>query len=136
MHRNAFIAHGNNVAQKCAWGNGTAASGAYSKETGGGRSSSTESFDSGSGRNKLARHGTTQDDTLHLERRVGLFSGVALIVGTMIGSGIFVSPSGLLIRTGSVGMSFVIWISCGVLSLLGKDTEEPDNTGFFRIYAL
>ncbi|XP_008484283.1 b(0,+)-type amino acid transporter 1 [Diaphorina citri] len=37
----------------------------------------------------------------------------------MIGSGIFVSPSGLLIRTGSVGMSFVIWISCGVLSLLG-----------------
>ncbi|KAL1131952.1 hypothetical protein AAG570_011563 [Ranatra chinensis] len=37
----------------------------------------------------------------------------------MIGSGIFVSPSGLLERTGSVGMSLVIWISCGILSLLG-----------------
>ncbi|XP_067004507.1 b(0,+)-type amino acid transporter 1 [Anabrus simplex] len=60
-----------------------------------------------------------EDDTLHLKRRVGLFSGVALIVGTMIGSGIFVSPSGLLVRTGSVGLSFVIWIACGVLSLLG-----------------
>ncbi|EEB12893.1 amino acid transporter, putative [Pediculus humanus corporis] len=37
----------------------------------------------------------------------------------MIGSGIFVSPSGLLIRTGSVGMSFLIWVACGFLSLLG-----------------
>nr|CAH7754996.1 unnamed protein product [Callosobruchus chinensis] len=37
----------------------------------------------------------------------------------MIGSGIFVSPSGLLERTGSIGMSFVIWMACGLLSLLG-----------------
>lgn len=69
---------------------------------------------------------------------MGLFSGVALIVGTMIGkfnillkfciyltffkigSGIFVSPSGLLVRTGSVGISFIIWLACGLLSLLGE----------------
>ncbi|KAF6205171.1 hypothetical protein GE061_019338 [Apolygus lucorum] len=68
---------------------------------------------------QVERPGAATGDALHLQRRVGLFSGVALIVGTMIGSGIFVSPSGLLVRTGSVGMSFVIWISCGVLSLLG-----------------
>lgn len=37
-----------------------------------------------------------------------------------VGSGIFVSPSGLLIRTGSVGISFIIWLSCGLLSLLGE----------------
>lgn len=36
------------------------------------------------------------------------------------GSGIFVSPSGLLVRTGSVGISFCIWLACGLLSLLGK----------------
>nr|CAD7591705.1 unnamed protein product [Timema genevievae] len=67
---------------------------------------------------QLERSGSAEDDALHLKRRVGLFSGVALIVGTMIGSGIFVSPSGLLIRTGSVGLSFIIWIACGLLSLL------------------
>ncbi|XP_034950844.1 b(0,+)-type amino acid transporter 1 isoform X2 [Chelonus insularis] len=59
------------------------------------------------------------DDSVHLKRRVGLVSGVALIVGTMIGSGIFVSPTGLLIRTGSVGLSFLVWTACGVLSLCG-----------------
>ncbi|XP_066983939.1 b(0,+)-type amino acid transporter 1 isoform X1 [Macrobrachium rosenbergii] len=59
------------------------------------------------------------NDPVNLERRVGLLSGVALIVGTMIGSGIFVSPKGLLERTGSVGLSLVIWALCGGLSLLG-----------------
>ncbi|XP_011312569.1 b(0,+)-type amino acid transporter 1-like [Fopius arisanus] len=59
------------------------------------------------------------NDTVHLKRRVGLVSGVALIVGTMIGSGIFVSPSGLLVRTGSIGVSFIVWTACGVLSLFG-----------------
>lgn len=36
-------------------------------------------------RDKLEGPGTAEDDTIHLKRRVGLFSGVALIVGTMIG---------------------------------------------------
>lgn len=33
-----------------------------------------------------ARKHSTKNDTVHLQRRVGLFSGVALIVGTMIGN--------------------------------------------------
>lgn len=56
---------------------------------------------------------------LGLKRRVGLFSGIALIVGTMIGSGIFLSPRGVLQRTGSVGLSLVVWSLSGVVSLLG-----------------
>ncbi|XP_050520540.1 b(0,+)-type amino acid transporter 1 isoform X2 [Daktulosphaira vitifoliae] len=70
------------------------------------------------GKNMLARKFSTKGNTLYLERRVGLLSGVALIVGTMIGSGIFVSPTGLLIRTGSIGLSFIIWTACGIMSLL------------------
>ncbi|XP_040160882.1 b(0,+)-type amino acid transporter 1 isoform X3 [Anopheles arabiensis] len=70
-------------------------------------------------RDALEGPGSAQNDAIHLKRRVGLFSGVALIVGTMIGSGIFVSPSGLLVRTGSIGVSFIIWMACGLLSLLG-----------------
>lgn len=58
-------------------------------------------------------------DTIALERKVGLPSGVALIVGTMIGSGIFVSPKGVLERTGSVSLSLIIWAACGLLSLMG-----------------
>ncbi|CAH0553340.1 unnamed protein product [Brassicogethes aeneus] len=71
------------------------------------------------GPDQLEGPGSIENDSIHLKRRVGLISGVALIVGTMIGSGIFVSPSGLLLRTGSIGMSFVIWMACGLLSLLG-----------------
>lgn len=37
------------------------------------------------GTDKLERPGAIADDALHLKRRVGLLSGVALIVGTMIG---------------------------------------------------
>lgn len=73
-----------------------------------------------------------EEDLVYLERRVGLFSGVALIVGTMIGSGIFVSPSGLLVRTGSVGISFVIWLACGLLSLLGEYEKLTLNGSAFN----
>ncbi|XP_076032325.1 L-type amino acid transporter sobremesa isoform X5 [Oratosquilla oratoria] len=79
----------------------------------------------GSGRTPAAAAATLEggvaapDDAINLQRRVGLISGVALIVGTMIGSGIFVSPKGLLQRTESVGLSLVVWAACGVLSLLG-----------------
>ena len=56
---------------------------------------------------------------VQLKRTMGLFSGIALISGTIIGSGIFVSPKGVLIQSGSVGMALVVWVVCGVIALLG-----------------
>ena len=54
-----------------------------------------------------------------LKRELGLFSAVSIIVAVMIGSGIFVSPTSALERSGSVGLCLIVWATCGLLSLLG-----------------
>jgi L-type amino acid transporter 5 len=43
---------------------------------------------------------------------------VAIIVGIIIGSGIFVSPVGILKEVDSIGLSFVMWIVCGLYNAL------------------
>ncbi|GFR82606.1 B(0,+)-type amino acid transporter 1 [Elysia marginata] len=68
--------------------------------------------------------GTTMDDKagsdkVELKRDVGLWSGIALIMGTMIGSGIFISPKGMLEGSGSVGMTLILWLLCGLLVTMG-----------------
>ncbi|KAJ2780947.1 hypothetical protein GGI18_003769 [Coemansia linderi] len=54
-----------------------------------------------------------------LERKLGLWSGMAIVVGSIIGSGIFSSPSLILDSVGSVGMSLVVWVIGAVVSLCG-----------------
>uniref|UniRef100_A0AAZ3RUX0 b(0,+)-type amino acid transporter 1 n=1 Tax=Oncorhynchus tshawytscha TaxID=74940 RepID=A0AAZ3RUX0_ONCTS len=54
-----------------------------------------------------------------LQKEVGLLSGICLIVGTMIGSGIFISPKAVLLETGAVGPCLCVWAACGVLATLG-----------------
>lgn len=59
------------------------------------------------------------NSTVKLQRKITLMNGVALIVGTIIGSGIFVSPAGVYKSTKSVGLSIFIWIFSGLFSTLG-----------------
>ncbi|GBM49751.1 b(0,+)-type amino acid transporter 1 [Araneus ventricosus] len=54
-----------------------------------------------------------------LKREVGLFSAVMLIVGSLIGSGIFISPKGVLQYSGSVGACLLVWTLCGGVALMG-----------------
>ncbi|XP_010794700.1 b(0,+)-type amino acid transporter 1 [Notothenia coriiceps] len=54
-----------------------------------------------------------------LQKDVGLLSGICLIVGTMIGSGIFISPKAVLLYSGAVGPCLLIWAACGVLATMG-----------------
>ncbi|KAK6174528.1 hypothetical protein SNE40_017786 [Patella caerulea] len=58
-------------------------------------------------------------DAVELKRTLTLWNGVALVVGSIIGSGIFVSPKGVLVEAGSVGMAIVVWTGCGLISLVG-----------------
>lgn len=60
------------------------------------------------------------DNVVELKRELNLLSACNLIISSIIGTGIFVSPSSILAYTGSVGLSLVIWIISGVLSLLGR----------------
>ncbi|XP_050354344.1 b(0,+)-type amino acid transporter 1-like isoform X1 [Nymphalis io] len=54
-----------------------------------------------------------------LQRELGLFSAVNLILGVMIGSGIFVSPATALEHSGSVALCLIVWTVSGIISLLG-----------------
>ena len=58
------------------------------------------------------------NDGQEMEKTVGLVGGISLIVGTMIGSGIFASASAVAEYSVSVGMTLVVWVGCGVLALL------------------
>ncbi|KAB0796655.1 hypothetical protein PPYR_10716 [Photinus pyralis] len=59
---------------------------------------------------------------VQLKREMGLFSAVNMILGVIIGSGIFVSSASALNHAGSVGMCIIVWIVCGIISLLGALT--------------
>ncbi|XP_048831187.1 b(0,+)-type amino acid transporter 1 [Brienomyrus brachyistius] len=58
-------------------------------------------------------------EKLALKREVGLLGAVALIAGTMIGSGIFISPQFVLRDVGSPGASLLIWLFCGLVAMMG-----------------
>ncbi|KAI1285497.1 Y+L amino acid transporter 2 [Halotydeus destructor] len=61
------------------------------------------------------------DNKVKLKREITLLNGITLIVGSIIGAGIFVSPKGVFENSGqSIVVSLVIWTLCGLFSMLGS----------------
>ena len=58
-------------------------------------------------------------DRIELKRDLGLWGAVAIVVGTVIGSGIFLVPTRMIERVGTPGMVFFVWVFGGLLSLFG-----------------
>ncbi|XP_004421287.1 large neutral amino acids transporter small subunit 2 isoform X1 [Diceros bicornis minor] len=54
-----------------------------------------------------------------LKKQIGLVSACGIIVGNIIGSGIFVSPKGVLENAGSVGLALIVWIVTGLITAVG-----------------
>lgn len=57
-----------------------------------------------------------------LRRDLGIWGAASIVVGTIIGSGIFLVPKTMVQKVGSVEMVFLVWIAAGLLSLAGALT--------------
>ena len=69
--------------------------------------------------------GDTKDgDGVRMKAELPLLNGCTIIVGSIIGSGIFIAPGGVLKQTGSVNMSLTVWILSGLSTLLSPVIEN------------
>lgn len=60
------------------------------------------------------------EDKVILRPVVGISGSIAFIVGSIIGTGIFLSPTGVLDGvSGSVGWSLVVWVLCALIAVCG-----------------
>ncbi|XP_034839398.1 Y+L amino acid transporter 2 [Maniola hyperantus] len=59
------------------------------------------------------------EERVKMRKQLGLLEGVAIILGIIFGSGIFISPREVIEKTGSVWGALAVWAACGVLATLG-----------------
>ncbi|XP_029351552.1 cystine/glutamate transporter-like [Echeneis naucrates] len=74
----------------------------------------------------------TEKEAVYLRREIGLLPAVSFIIGMVVGSGIFIAPTGILMNSGSVGLSLLVWALSGVLSLFGALCYAELGTTFSK----
>jgi APA family basic amino acid/polyamine antiporter len=63
-----------------------------------------------------------QPKRIELKRDLGPWAAASIVVGTVIGSGIFLVPRAMILRVGTPGWVFFIWVFGGLLSVAGALT--------------
>ncbi len=74
-----------------------------------------------------------------LARRLGLWSGLGIVVGVTIGSGIFRTPASIAARVPDPTLMLGVWIAGGLISLAGALSVAElaasfPNTGGWYVY--
>jgi basic amino acid/polyamine antiporter, APA family len=75
--------------------------------------------------------------TEQLRRTLSFRDLIFIVVGTVIGSGIFLTPGAVVRSSGSGGMALIVWTIGGILSLLGALTfaelaaAKPESGGLY-----
>ena len=76
-------------------------------------------------------------DARVLPRSLGLWSAIALVIGSVIGSGLFRSPAGVANRLPGAGAMLLVWVMggvfalCGVLTLAEIASAYPRTGGLY-----
>ncbi|KAF0152764.1 MAG: amino acid transporter [Ignavibacteria bacterium] len=60
-----------------------------------------------------------QESSLEFKRELGLFDSTMIVVGSMIGSGIFIVSADIARTVGSSGLLILVWLITGVITLIG-----------------
>ncbi|KAK2731551.1 hypothetical protein FQN55_004653 [Onygenales sp. PD_40] len=67
----------------------------------------------------LERHNGVVDGALERHKTLTYLNGLSLIIGLIIGSGVFSSPGQVSANVGSPGASLIVWVVAGVLAWTG-----------------
>ncbi len=68
---------------------------------------------------KTMENESTQQRVETLPREIGIWGSTAIVVGSIIGSGIFLVPHDVALQVGGVGALYLVWIVGGALALAG-----------------
>ncbi len=74
-----------------------------------------------------------------LDRDLGLWSALALVIGTIIGAGVFVRQAAVLDDAGSTTMALVAWLAGGLLTItagltIAEIASQMPETGGLYVY--
>ena len=67
----------------------------------------------------LTKPNSSKVESVGLKRQLGIFYGIAIVVGLSIGAGIYITPQTVLRFAGSPGLTLIVWIVAGLNSILG-----------------